>query len=243
MSAQQAELIVREKPETTPAMLLNIAIEKGAELDKLEKLMELQMKWEANQARKAYTEAMAAFKANPPDIEKDKTVAYGNTKYNHATLANVTDKINAALSQHGLSASWVTQQADKGITVVCRITHVLGHYEETSLTAPADTSGAKNAIQAIGSTISYLQRYTILALTGLATRDMDDDGKNAEPTQYIDDKQQSTIIDMINSKEFDKERTDKFLKFIGCESIETIPAVDFQKAMAALRSAQKTEKK
>lgn len=60
---------------------------------------------------------------------------------------------------------------------------------------------------------------------------------------YIDDKQQSTIIDMINSKEFDKDRTDKFLKFIGCESIETIPAIDFQKAMAALRSAQKTEKK
>jgi hypothetical protein len=234
MSAQQAELIVREKPETTPAMLLNIAIEKGAELDKLEKLMDLQMKWEANQARKAYTEAMAAFKANPPDIEKDKTVAYGNTKYNHATLANVTDKINAALSQHGLSASWVTQQADKGITVVCRITHVLGHYEETSLTAPADTSGAKNAIQAIGSTISYLQRYTILALTGLATRDMDNDGQ--ETVEYIDDKQLSTIRDLMNDKDI---KEDKFCEYMQVESLTAIKKTDFQKAIQSIKAKVK----
>jgi hypothetical protein len=234
MSAQQAELIVREKPETTPAMLLNIAIEKGAELDKLEKLMDLQMKWEANQARKAYTEAMAAFKANPPDIEKDKTVAYGNTKYNHATLANVTDKINAALSQHGLSASWVTQQADKGITVVCRITHVLGHYEETSLTAPADTSGAKNAIQAIGSTISYLQRYTILALTGLATRDMDNDGQGT--VEYIDDKQLSTIRDLMNDKDI---KEDKFCEYMQVESLTAIKKTDFQKAIQSIKAKVK----
>jgi hypothetical protein len=234
MSAQQAELIVREKPETTPAMLLNIAIEKGAELDKLEKLMDLQVKWEANQARKAYTEAMAAFKANPPDIEKDKTVAYGNTKYNHATLANVTDKINAALSQHGLSASWVTQQADKGITVVCRITHVLGHYEETSLTAPADTSGAKNAIQAIGSTISYLQRYTILALTGLATRDMDNDGQ--ETVEYIDDKQLSTIRDLMNDKDI---KEDKFCEYMQVESLTAIKKTDFQKAIQSIKAKVK----
>lgn len=234
MSAQQAELIDREKPETTPAMLLNIAIEKGAELDKLEKLMDLQMKWEANQARKAYTEAMAAFKANPPDIEKDKTVAYGNTKYNHATLANVTDKINAALSQHGLSASWVTQQADKGITVVCRITHVLGHYEETSLTAPADTSGAKNAIQAIGSTISYLQRYTILALTGLATRDMDNDGQGT--VEYIDDKQLSTIRDLMNDKDI---KEDKFCEYMQVESLTAIKKTDFQKAIQSIKAKVK----
>ena len=225
----ESEVMVR----TTPATLLNIAIEKGAELDKLEKLMDLQVRWEANQARKAYTEAMAAFKADPPDIEKDKPVAYGNTKYSHASLANVTNKINSAMSKHGLSASWVTQQEDKGITVICRITHVLGHYEETSLTAPADTSGAKNAIQAIGSTISYLQRYTILALTGLATRDMDDDG--AGVTEYIDDKMKSTILDYINEKQIDEA---KFLAYMKCESIETIPASEFNKAVASLRAAR-----
>lgn len=233
----ETAVVIPVKESTTPAMLLNIAIEKGAELDKLEKLMDLQIKWESNQARKAYTEAMTAFKADPPDIEKDKKVAYGNTKYNHATLANVTDKINSALSRHGLSASWVTHQEDKGIMVICRITHILGHYEETSLTAPADTSGAKNAIQAIGSTISYLQRYTILALTGLATRDMDDDGKEADAA-YISDKQKSTIVDLMSAKDV-KEAA--FVKFMGVESLDKIKECDFKKAVEALR-AKKTEK-
>ena len=84
-----------------------------------------------NEARKAYHVAMTAFKANPPQIDKDAHVSYstskGRTDYKHATLANVTNKINAALSEHGLSAAWQTEQDEKGIAVTCKITHVLGH--------------------------------------------------------------------------------------------------------------------
>jgi hypothetical protein len=231
--------IVVQQQQTTPAMLLNIAIEKGAELDKLEKLMELQMKWEANQARKAYSQAMSDFKANPPEIEKNKKVSYkttsGTTAYSHASLGNVTNKIGSELSKHGLFASWATKQEEKGVTVTCRISHVLGHSEETSLTAALDQSGGKNTIQALGSTISYLERYTILALTGLATHDLDDDGKNSEEVPFISDKEKSTIIDMINAKEVDQN---KFLSYMKCESIESIPADKFKIAMEALRTAK-----
>ena len=219
--------------QTTPAHLLNIAIEKGADLDKLEKLMDLQMRWEQNNARKAYHEAMAQFKSNPPEIEKDKKVAYGNTKYNHASLSNVTAKINSELSKYGLSASWTTTQTDKGVTVTCKISHVLGHSEETSLTAGLDKSGAKNDIQALGSTISYLERYTILALTGLATSDMDDDGQAT--IEYITDKQKSTILDFINAKEIDET---KFCEFMGVESVDKILESYYNKAIAALKSAK-----
>lgn len=219
--------------QTTPAHLLNIAIEKGADLDKLEKLMDLQMRWEQSNARKAYHEAMAQFKANPPEIEKDKKVAYGNTKYNHASLSNVTAKINSELSKYGLSASWTTTQTDKGVTVTCKISHVLGHSEETSLTAGLDKSGAKNDIQALGSTISYLERYTILALTGLATSEMDDDGQGT--IEYITDKQKSTILDFINAKEIDET---KFCEFMGVESVDKILESYYNKAIAALKSAK-----
>lgn len=219
--------------QTTPAHLLNIAIEKGADLDKLEKLMDLQMRWEQSNARKAYHEAMAQFKANPPEIEKDKKVAYGNTKYNHASLSNVTAKINSELSKYGLSASWTTTQTDKGVTVTCKISHVMGHSEETSLTAGLDKSGAKNDIQALGSTISYLERYTILALTGLATSEMDDDGQGT--IEYITDKQKSTILDFINAKEIDET---KFCEFMGVESVDKILESYYNKAIAALKSAK-----
>jgi len=166
----------------SPNAVVMMAMQKNYTPELIEKMMALQERYEANEARKAYHEAMSAFKANPPEIGKDKNVSYtvqgkGTTSYAHASLANVTGKINRALSEHGLSAGWTTIQNDKGITVTCTITHKFGHSESTSLTAAPDTSGSKNAIQAIGSTVSYLERYTILALTGLATHDMDDDGK------------------------------------------------------------------
>ena len=236
MSEEQKpyEVAVRE---TTPATLLNLAINQGADLDRLEKLMMLQTLWEANQARKAFTVAMSDFKKNPPEIEKDSHVEYrtdkGLTKYNHASLGNVTTKINSALGQHGLSAAWTTEQSEKGVTVTCKITHVLGHFETTSLTAALDTSGGKNAIQALGSTISYLERYSLLALTGLATHEMDDDAQGV--IEYIDEKQLSTILDFINFKSVDQV---KFLKYMGCETLETIPAVDFNKAVASLKAAK-----
>src|SRR3990167_5135507 len=153
----------------SPAEMIRIAVSGKANLEQLKGLLDLQERFEATQAKKAYHSAMAAFKANPPKINKDKKVSYaaggGRTTYNHASLANVTDKINAELSKYGLSASWITKQETTSISVTCKITHVRGHSEETTLSAGADNTGSKNAIQAIGSTISYLERYTLLALT------------------------------------------------------------------------------
>jgi hypothetical protein len=232
------ELAVRKGQ--APNQLMALAIEKGnVDLDKLEKLMLLQERWEENQARKAYSVAMTAFKADPPDIGKDKHVKFSTSKgpmeYKHATLGNVTDKINSSLSQHGLSAGWKTKQEGNTVTVTCIISHAMGHSEQTSLTASLDESGGKNIIQALGSTISYLERYTILALTGLATREMDDDGKATQEVEYISDQQISTITDMVNSKNIDLT---KFLAYMGVEYIDKIQGKDFNKAMTSLRAAK-----
>ena len=189
--------------DNSPAEMIRMAVAGKADLDKLEKLLSLQERYEANEARKAYHMAMAAFKANPPKIDKDKRVSFatsvGKTTYNHASLANVTEKISAELSKHGLSASWATKQ-NGAVSVTCKITHIKGHSEETTLSASADTSGSKNAIQAIGSTITYLERYTLLALTGLATYDQDDDGRTAGGKPEV--ARPEAIID--KSKELEK---------------------------------------
>ena len=96
--------------DNSPASMIRMAVQGGADLSKLEQLLTLQERYEANEAKKAYNKAMAEFKANPPKIDKDRTVSYGNTKYNHASLANVTEKISSELSKYGLSASWSTKQ-------------------------------------------------------------------------------------------------------------------------------------
>lgn len=225
----------------SPADMMQVAISGGMDLDKLEKFMELQERHEAREAKKAYTEAMAEFKKKPPDIEKDRHVSYatqkGTTEYNHATLANVTKKINDGLSKHGLTASWSHKQDNGNVSVTCKITHKLGHSEETTLTASPDTSGSKNSIQAIGSTITYLQRYTLLSLVGLATKDMDDDGHGAE-IEYIDDKQVSQLTDMMNDVEADEE---KFLAYLKIESLDKLPAKTYNLALESLKAKKKAK--
>lgn len=220
---------------TTPVDLLQIAVSQNADLDKLEKLMALQERWEANEARKAYHKAMSVFKADPPKIEKDRHVSYqtakGKTEYDHASLANVTATINAALSANGLTASWETKQTEKSITVICRITHILGHSESTALSSPPDESGGKNSIQAIGSTVSYLQRYTILSLCGLATSDQDDDGSANSEAQRITPNQLADITALMAKVNGNIAQFCKYFKIIN---IEDLPASEYPRAVAML---------
>lgn len=163
----------------TPADMVLYVMQNGGSIDQLEKFMDLQRKWEADQARKAYVEDMAEFKKNPPKIIKDKDVAFSGTAYSHATLGNVTNAIVEGLAQHGFSHRWDVKQSGAVIEVACTITHRMGHSESVSLQAGKDDSGKKNAIQQVASTITYLQRYTLLSATGLATHDQSDDDGHA----------------------------------------------------------------
>jgi hypothetical protein len=186
MERQQTLPGAPEQAAVTPMQLLQFAMSQGADLDRLERLMQLQRQWEAGEARKAYVAAMAAFKSEPIQILKSKEVNIpGGAKFSHATLADVVDGVAAALSRHGLSHAWETKQEDKQITVTCIVTHEAGHSERTTLFAPPDDSGKKNTIQQIASTVTYLQRYTLMAACGLAAKDMDDDGRGSAPAPRV----------------------------------------------------------
>lgn len=166
--------------EITPAQMLQIAVAQGADLDRLQKLMDLKDRWEETQARKAYVVAMADFKSEPIQILKTKQVNIpGGAKFSHATLANVCDGVVANLSKYGLSHKWDLNQDGDRITVTCVITHAAGHSERVQLSAMPDDSGKKNSIQQVASTVTYLQRYTLMAACGLSAKDMDDDGRGA----------------------------------------------------------------
>lgn len=215
--------------ETSPATMIELAISKGADLDKLDKLLTTYERWTAIEAKKEYYRAMADFKTNAPKIDKDKTVTYKEVRYNHASLGNVVEKISTELSKHGLSASWSTKQ-DGFIAVTCKIVHVKGYGEETTISATADSTGSKNSIQAIGSTITYLQRYSLLCLTGLATYDDNDAGT---PVVYIRPEEKTHLNDLIK-----KTKTDlpKFLAYLKVESLDVLLKTDNAKAISALIS-------
>ena len=165
----------------TPAQLLQLAVEQGADLDRLERLMALQERWQAGEAKKAYDDAHAAFKGEAVEIIKRKQVDFANTKggrtqYKHAELADVVDALAPALSRHGFSWKWTPKQATDWLEVTCTLTHKAGHSESVTLGGPPDASGGKNSIQAIISTKTYLERHTLKAIAGVAEKGEDDDG-------------------------------------------------------------------
>lgn len=188
----------RSLAAVTPADLLRIAVDSGADLDRLEKLMSLQERWEADQARKAFADDMARFKQKPIVIIKDNLVSYGEgrnkTEYMHATIGNVVDVIVPQLAEFGFSHRWDLEQRDGQVIVTCVITHRLGHCQKTTLMAAPDASGGKNGIQSVISAKTYLERHTLLAATGAATRDqMDDDGAAAEMQQMAADMRKPVV--------------------------------------------------
>ena len=69
------------------------------------------------------------------------------------------------------------QDHTNGITVTCIVSHLDGHSESTTMSASADKTGGKNEVQAIGSTVTYLQRYTLIGSLGITTADDDMDAR------------------------------------------------------------------
>lgn len=169
-------------PATTPLQLLSIAVSNGTSMEQLERLMALQERFEAGEARKAYNAAFAAFKAEGVKLLRNKQVTAGPLSGKaYAELHAVVNAITEALSRHGLSAAWkITKDEKDWIEVTCSLRHIGGHSESVSLGGPPDSGGAKNAIQARASTVTYLERYTLKAIVGLSEQDDDDDGGHTE---------------------------------------------------------------
>jgi hypothetical protein len=172
---------------STPAELLRIAVSQNADLAKVSQLMDLQERWQRTEAKKAYVEAMNAFKAHPPEITKNEIAEFVGKggeiiEWEYSTLDHIHDAVLSELSRHGISHRWIVEQPHaETVRVTCVLTHKLGHSEQTTLEGPVDHSGSKNAIQAIGSSAKYLERYTLMAATGLADKSPDTDQLSGSP--------------------------------------------------------------
>lgn len=161
-----------------PAQLVAFAVQSGASMETLERMMVMQVAWEKRDAEKAFHRAFAAFKAEAVQIIKGKKITDGPLKGKfHAELADVVNAATPALSKHGLSTSWrLTKDEKDWMEVTCTISHEAGHSEAVSMGGAPDTGPGRNAIQARGSAKTYLERYSLTAILGLAAQDADDDG-------------------------------------------------------------------
>ena len=240
---RRAMTVLANEPATvavtiSPMQMLAQAVQQGVPLETIRELRQIQKEWEADEARRKFNEAFAAFKAEAIVIVKGTTINDGPLKgKKHADLFDVVGAVTPKLSAHGLSIAWkLTKDEPVWMEVTCTLRHAAGHSESVSMGGGPDTGPGRNAIQARGSTKTYLERYTATAILGLAAQDTDDDGSKATGVDYINEKQAADLKALMTEVDADSA---KFLAYMKAASLAEIPAKDYTKAVRALEAKRK----
>jgi hypothetical protein len=182
-------------------------------VEKLEQMFALHQKVQAEAARKSFLAAFAALQSGLPAAVR---AGRGHNDKAYARYEDVAEALRQPFAQHGFSHWFTVDQTDGKVKVTTNLGHCDGHVESSALVLPLDTSGNKNAIHAMGSTISYGKRYGLLTVSGIATGD-DDDGKK------LDDKPTDAKLEDI-FKLIDETKSERtwFLEKYSVESFDDL---------------------
>ena len=169
--------------DVSPASLIALAIDKGSDIDKLERLFDLEQRYNADKAKMAYAAAMAALQSELDPVKRDKE--NGQTSSMYASLEAVIKQLQPLKAKHGFSVSFNTEDGpESSISGVASLMHIGGHSETFRLRLPLDAVGIKGnrnktEIHATSSAVSYLRRYLEAMIFNVVFTDEDDDGQDA----------------------------------------------------------------
>lgn len=242
------------------ALIAKIATTPGANLEALDRMVALQERVRASEAKSAFDRDLASMQPRLPTIDATgKVVIYSKSdreagrdvaglatpmqSTSYATMADINDAIRPALAEYGFALSFRSGQVNDGehkgkILVTGILSHKDGHREEVNLPPlQYDASGSKNNVQALGSTLSYGRRYATLFLLNISSRDQrdgDDDGKNAGKAATITDEQAATLTEALTKG---KRDVAKFLEVFKVGAIGELPASRFSEALKLIEQA------
>lgn len=233
MPRNTAPLATIDPLDATPVSLLSQALAQGLDTETLEKFMDLQERYEANEARKAYAADMAKCqKAMQPIVaaaENDHTKSY------YAKLGVINSQIAPIYGKHGFSISFGMGIADKDgeIRTTAKVLHKMGHFEEYHMDLPPDDVGSagnvnKTKIHARASSNTYGRRYIVMGIFNLSILSEDDDGNAAGGTgsEVIDPEQLVELQSMMDQAGI---KAAVLAREFGIDSLDQLPAKKFEK--------------
>lgn len=238
------EITTRAGVEITPASadgeitaLLRHALDAGASVEALERLVALKERVDDRNARAAFFEALAAVQEAMPEVPKKRTAQIatrsgGSYSYRYAALEDITRMIRPILRRHGLSYSWDVAQGEGALIVTCILRHIDGHEERASFPVPVDSKAAMSDAQKNGAALTYGRRQSLVAVLGLTTADDDVDGADVgAPSDRITPQQAADLDALIDEVGADQR---KFLQWAGVERLEDLTQDKYQAAVRML---------
>lgn len=228
------------QPAANPMQLLQAALDKDLDADKLSQLMDLQERWLEGQAKQAYFAGMRDVQEALPTVVKDAENKQTNSRYTRLeTLARAVDPV---IHKHGFSVSYGTAESplERHVRVTATVMHKAGHSTDHFIDLPLDDEGLKGSknktgTHAVGSTMSYGRRYLKMLIFDVTVAGEDDDG-NRVPV--VSESQARLLQDLIDTHEVDMVR---FWKWAGVERIADLPFDKFASAKEMLLSKPRKE--
>lgn len=164
-------MAAREEPQD----LLRMAVERGADVGTIERLMVVRKELRAEAAKTAFDAALAAFQSECPIIEKRRLGAKG--AYRYAPLDHIVEQVRPLILKHGFSFS-VTSEIEAGwVLAKCKITHMAGHSEVSEFKVPIDNKNPMMSDpQRYAGSLTFSKRYAFCNGFGILTADEDKDG-------------------------------------------------------------------
>ncbi len=230
--------VVQADATSLMEVISRAAADPATDVIKLEKLMGLYERINAQKAKAAFMEALSEMQPKLPAVIERGGIRDrgGNIQSRYALWEDINEAIRPAMAAHGFAISFRIGRSADQVSVTGVLSHRDGHSEDTTMALPVDGSGSKNAVQAVASSTSYGKRYTAMALLNITTRGEDDDGQSATnsapPPATITEQQAMELREMLESTGADQAA---FLKHAKVPRIDTIPAKDFGSLMALLR--------
>lgn len=167
---------VANSADPMSAMIERIAMDPNIPMDRLTALLDMRERQMNKEAEQVFNQAFAAAMAEMPDVPRSGVNGHNKTKY--SKLEDLIRTTRPVLSRHGLSLNWTSSITGNEITVTAIVRHAQGHQISTTLSGPKDSGKQMNALQAGGSTETYLKRYSGFSILGLSSGDeVDDDGR------------------------------------------------------------------
>lgn len=167
---------------TLLAVISRAAADPQTDVEKMERLMAMYERIEARRAEAEFASALADMQSELPSISerggiKDRN---GNVQSTYALWEDINEAIKPILQRYGFALSFRTDCVN-GVAVTGVLSHKSGHHVTTTLPLPVDTTGSKNAVQAVASSVSYGKRYTAGLLLNFTSHGEDDDAASVAP--------------------------------------------------------------
>jgi hypothetical protein len=235
LQEQGGELTPGTSPAGSMLQFIGMALQdERIDVGKLDALLRMQREVVADDARARFNAALLEAQREMPRVQKNGTIQLGERKgaIPFAQWEDVDSALRPIMQRHGFSLSFTSgpRPDGTGLIVTARLLHAAGHEQEYSMPLPADVGPGRNALQALGSSLSYGKRYLAEMIFNIVREGADDDGKLGG-TAFITPAQKEEIIAKMAAVGAD---TRAFLDYLNVAVLDDLEARHFTAAMNAL---------